>query len=138
MSAVVALPDAILRAKAAADGPLRQPLFTPRNWKVWLNPGCWELTMIFNKLFSLDILKKRRETGELVIIISNYNSRIFLLYSQYKIINDVHVLGDYIFQTHLHSTLIFIFISVWSRLFLYLRAITALNSGLMPPLNSGR
>lgn len=47
--------------------------------------------MIFNKLFSLDILKKLRETGELVIIISNYNSRIFLLYSQYKIINDVHV-----------------------------------------------
>lgn len=56
---MVALPDAILRAKAA-DGPLRQPLFTPRNWKVLvlgLNPGYWELTMIFNKLFSLDILK---------------------------------------------------------------------------------
>lgn len=50
---------AILRAKVA-DGPLRRPLFTPHNWKVLvlgLNPGCWELAMIFNKIFSLHILK---------------------------------------------------------------------------------
>lgn len=56
---MLALPDTALRA-IAADGPLRRPLFTPHNWKVWalgLNPGCRELAMIFNKLFSLDILK---------------------------------------------------------------------------------